>query len=336
VGGLWESVSNSLEGWLPTCANAAFAEWTLNPLVLGSNPRGRTLAGRILDHGVGDRLRCLDVLPRRLTEIARPVFRRLRSAQTERTLRRSGEPTARAVADGLRAARRGTFDADALRWFERIEVLRSELATSDADVEVVDYGAGLPSMERSDEEMRAGFVSHSSVARLSTNASRPESQGRLLHAIVSAIRPTNGIELGTCVGLSAAYQATAMPAGVRRAFVTCEGAPELAAAAASNLRGLGIDWARVVPGRFDDTVPALAADLAPLHYAFIDGHHDEAATLRYFDVLRTHAAGGSVFVFDDIGWSAGMSRAWAKIAASPHVTASADLGRLGLVVLGQP
>jgi predicted O-methyltransferase YrrM len=289
----------------------------------------------ILDHGVVEGLRCLDVLRSRLTDIARPLVRRLRSARTERTLRRSGDPSARAVADGLRDARRGRFDADAPRWFERIEALRSELATSDADVEVVDYGAGVPSMQRSDEEMRAGVVSHASIARLSINASLPESQGRLLHAIVSAIRPTNGIELGTCVGLSAAYQATAMPAAETRTFVTCEGAPELAATAASNLRDLGIDWARVVPGRFDDTVPAIAADLAPLHYAFIDGHHDEAATLRYFEVLRPRAAAGSVFVFDDIRWSPGMSRAWATIAASPHVTASADLGRLGLVVLGR-
>jgi predicted O-methyltransferase YrrM len=271
------------------------------------------------------------MLRSRLTDIARPLVRRLRSAQLERRLRRSGDVTARSVADGLRVARRGTFDADALRWFGRIEALRSELATSDAVVEVIDYGAGTPSMTRSEQEMRAGFVSHSAIARLSMNASLPESQGRLLHAIVSAIRPTSGIELGTCVGLSAAYQATAMPDAETRTFVTCEGAPELAATAASNFRDLGIDWARVVPGRFDDTVPALATELAPLHYAFIDGHHDEAATLRYFEVIR---AGGAVFVFDDIRWSAGMTRTWARIAASPRVTASADLGRLGLVVLG--
>ena len=151
---------------------------------------------------------------------------------------------------------------------------------------------------------------------------------------MSAVKPTSAIELGTCVGLSAAYQATALPTGATRTFVTCEGAPELAATAASNLHHLGIDWARVVPGRFDDTVPGLAAELAPLHYAFIDGHHDEAATVRYFDVLRPHAA----------------CRIGVRVRRHPlvrrhdpgmgddrrltTVAASADLGRLGLVVLG--
>jgi predicted O-methyltransferase YrrM len=275
-----------------------------------------------------------DVIRRRVIDLARAVARRLRSVRVERRLRRTGDRSARAVADGLRAARRTDFSPESERWFARIEALRAELAAPNAVVEVVGYGAGLPWMSRTDEEMRTGIVSHASIARSSTFASVPEVQGRLLHAIVAALAPTRAVELGTCLGLSAAYQSSAQAPDGSATFVTCEGASALAEIAAANLRRLDLGWARVVPGRFDDTVPQLAHDLAPVGYAFIDGHHDEAATLRYFDVLRAHAASGAVFVFDDIRWSDGMTRAWHTIASSPAVTAAADLGRFGLVVLG--
>jgi hypothetical protein len=46
---------------------------------------------------------------------------------------------------------------------------------------------------------------------------------------------------------------------------------------------------------------------------FIDGHHQEEPTLRYHEGARRIIHPRGIIVHDDIAWSAGMVRAWAKI-----------------------
>jgi hypothetical protein len=41
----------------------------------------------------------------------------------------------------------------------------------------------------------------------------------------------------------------------------------------------------------------------------------------------------AVLVFDDINWSAGMKRAWARIAADPRFAATVDLKKVGIAVV---
>lgn len=256
----------------------------------------------------------------RVLPAVRAVRRSLRSQLVERRLGRSPDEIVRAVGAALRSARRSRFDPDSALWLERIEHYRAELASSGERIE-------LASRER-----------EATVGPLSVTASLPSAQGRQLHAIVRAIGARRGLELGTCFGLSAAYQASALDGGGDREFVTCEGSPRLAERATQGLAGLGLGWSRVVVGRFEETVATVVADLAPIDWAFIDGHHDEFATQRYFDQIRPHAADRAVFAFDDIRWSAGMSRAWVAISQAPSVIAAADAGRIGIVVVrgGRP
>jgi hypothetical protein len=72
---------------------------------------------------------------------------------------------------------------------------------------------------------------------------------------------------------------------------------------------------------------------APVDYAYVDGNHHEDPTVAYVAAVQRHCTGRSLVVLDDINWSAGMRRAWRRIVADPAVTASADLGRLGLVIV---
>ena len=154
-----------------------------------------------------------------------------------------------------------------------------------------------------------------------------------MHAVVRSTGTRRGLELGTCLGISAAYQASALDHHDGAGFVTCEGAAALAERAATNLRQLGLGRCQVVPGRFADTLAAVAAEQEPIDYAFIDGQHDQQATVRYFETLRPHLAPSAANVFDDIRWSAGMTRAWRKICASPGVATTMDRGRLGVVIV---
>ena len=72
-----------------------------------------------------------------------------------------------------------------------------------------------------------------------------------------------------------------------------------------------------------------------MDFAFIDGHHDEDATLSYFHQVLSSLSEHSVLVFDDIRWSAGMAGAWRAIVAHEHVELSLDLGKVGLCVLSK-
>lgn len=237
------------------------------------------------------------------------------------------------VASAARAVARNEFSAESLRWFERIETLRTELAASTERVETVDYGAGLPTSARSDAEMYRGAVNHPQLGPLARTASLPAALGQFLHAVVRTTGARRGLELGTCLGISAAYQASALDHDDDATFVTCEGAAALAERAAANLRQLGLRRCQVVPGRFADTLAGVAAEQEPIDYAFIDGHHDEQATVRYFETLRPHLAPSAAIVFDDIRWSTGMTRAWRNICAAPGVAATMDRGRLGVVIV---
>jgi predicted O-methyltransferase YrrM len=270
----------------------------------------------------------------RVTTLPHKGARAAAERLTRWQLHRSPHGVVRRLAIALDDTSRGRFSPESLRWFERIEALRRALATSSDRIEVIDYGAGLPTSSRTDEEMRRGSVNRPEVARIAAAASLPPELGRLLHAVVSTTGARRGIELGTCLGISAAYQVAALDNRDGATFVSCEGAPALAELAAANLRQLGLRRCRVVAGRFDDTLPAVAVEQHPVDYGFIDGHHDERATVRYFETLRPHLASTAVLVFDDIRWSPGMTRAWDTISAAPAVLAAVDLRRLGLVVVG--
>ena len=53
--------------------------------------------------------------------------------------------------------------------------------------------------------------------------------------------------------------------------------------------------------------------------------------MRYFRQCLAKAHEDSVFVFDDIYWSAEMERAWKEISSMPEVSAALDLFQIGIV-----
>lgn len=226
-------------------------------------------------------------------------------------------PAARAVG---RAVRDASLEpaAEAAAWVERIETLRGELESREDEVVIAYPGS------RSRREA-VGQVTH--------QRSNREPWGRFLYHLVRELRPARCLEMGTCVGVSTSYQAAALAENRAGEIVTLEGAAALSELARENLDRLGLlDRARLVMGRFRDTLAPTLDQLEPVDYAFVDGHHDEAATLGYFDRIAERLAPGAVVVFDDIAWSDGMARAWEAIAGDPRVIAAIDLATIGVVV----
>ena len=238
----------------------------------------------------------------------------------------------------LRAVQRtlkDDFEPDERAWFARIEVMRSRLLASTDPVTVVDYGAGAPRETRTPEEMRCGYTTQARIGDICRRASKPAFWARLLFALVREFRPRTAVELGTCLGVSAAYQGAAMQLNGNGAKLwTLEGADNLAVLAASNLAGLHLRNIEVVTGRFDITLDNVLRTAGTLDYAFIDGHHDERATVAYFHQLAPFMSAGGLLIFDDISWSRGMARAWETITTDPRVRAAVSLRAVGLCVLG--
>ncbi len=203
--------------------------------------------------------------------------------------------------------------------YNEIEALRHRLKQDRQVILVEDFGAG--SVYRSEQQRSIG-----SIAR---NAAKPAKYGQLLHRMVKYYQPSTILELGTSLGITSAYLAMAAP-GSR--VVTMEGAGEIAASARRNFTSLGLKNVELVVGNFEATLPALLETTGVIDLAFIDGNHRKEPTLRYFEQLLEHQGNDSIFIFDDIHWSAEMEEAWKVIREHPSVQCSIDLFFIGIVV----
>lgn len=248
---------------------------------------------------------------------------------------RQEDPTATAVSTALRSACTDHLSPEERAWCDRIEALRADLEASDRQISKTDHGAGTRRTRRTEAEAYRGIVTTTTVAR-ATRASQSRVWALFLFGLVRRLRPRRCLELGTCVGISAAYQAAALKLNGAGTLVTLEGDPALATLATDNLRGLDLaDGVELVSGRFQDTLQGVLDAREPIDHAFVDGHHDGTATLGYFEQLLPHLARPALLVFDDVSWP-GMRPAWYTIASSDAVHLSWKLGDMGVCSVGPP
>ena len=247
-------------------------------------------------------------------------------------LRESEALPAGRIAKVISGAITNDSNASERQRLEKIEKLRGELSKCEDIVEISDYGAGTPSSNRTEEEMVSGTTYTTTVANAS-RASKSPFWSLVLFKLLREFKPAKCIELGSCVGISAAYQAAALEFNGHGTLITMEGAESLAAISAKTLEALQLDNARVVTGRFQDNLQKALIEEGPIDYVFVDGHHDELATLSYFEMCLPHLSESAIVVFDDISWSAGMRRAWDKISQHEKLKLTFDLRAIGICVL---
>ena len=155
----------------------------------------------------------------------------------------------------------------------------------------------------------------------------------LLFHLVREFRPSRCLELGTNLGVSAAYQAAALAVNGGGELHTIEGSHTLAELSRAHLAPLQLP-VEVHAGLFADVLPGLLPRTAPLDYVFIDGHHDGPATVGYFAQIHPSLSPGALVVFDDIAWSSGMAEAWRTIQADPRVRVAVSFGLMGACIVG--
>jgi predicted O-methyltransferase YrrM len=203
---------------------------------------------------------------------------------------------------------------------QRIEALRQELCRSEQKLQITDMGAG-SHINASKERL---------VKDVAKNSAKSAKYGQLLYRLVKHFKPANSIELGTSLGVSASYLASAYPKGK---LTTMEGCPQTAAVAQQNFQKLGLNNVDLVLGNFNDTLAPTLEKLQKVDFAFIDGNHQEEPTVAYFEACLPYLHNDSLIVFDDIHWSEGMEKAWQRIQNHPQVQVTIDLFFVGLVFL---
>jgi predicted O-methyltransferase YrrM len=89
--------------------------------------------------------------------------------------------------------------------------------------------------------------------------------------------------------------------------------------------------AEVEVGDFTAILNRGLKDLQKLDMVFFDGNHRKKPTIEYFERCMEFATENSIFMFDDIHWSRGMSEAWQYIKNDKRVSLTIDLFWIGLV-----
>jgi len=217
------------------------------------------------------------------------------------------------------------YDTSRLYSWDAIEQRREAMLRAPKMIHITDYGTG---------QDRDELVMH--IARRSLMGAR-EAQllARLLHYmsgreyVVGRQRGLQIIELGTSLGLTTAYLASASR---DNHVVSFEGSEEIAAMATLNWNKLALHNIEQKIGNIDDTLFIYAREEKPkVDFALLDANHTGQATLAYFECLLPLMDPDGVIVIDDIRLSPSMYDAWQRIMGTDRVTAAMDLGRMGIV-----
>ena len=266
-----------------------------------------------------------------ITLLSRPIIRYVAKKKINGLIMHRNQQI-RSIATALNNSFEKKFTAEDKKFISLIESRRAALLSSTEEISVIDYGAGSSDTKRLMQEMQNGVRSRALVSKVA-RASKKEFWARMLFSIVREVKPTSCIELGSCVGISAAYMASAQKLYGNGTVVTLEGSDEIAELAKETLASIGLENSTVVVGPFHETLDGVLESSRPIDFLFNDGHHDHDAVLDYFERSLPFLADSAVVVFDDICWSEGMRAAWSLIEKDARVFATFDLGAVGIALV---
>jgi predicted O-methyltransferase YrrM len=267
--------------------------------------------------------------------VAKPLrsIRRFRAGRELARVRSSSVKQVCAIGRAMCGTLACDICAEGMELMSLIERRRSSLLRSIEEIEVIDFGAGDPDSHRTMEEMAGGVRSRKTVSTI-CSASKPPFWCTFLYKLLRELRPSSCVELGSCVGISAAYQAAALGINEDGSLRTLEGCPEISRMAQETIAEMDLGNTTVITGPFHETLQGVMSDAQPIDYFFNDGHHDRDAVLEYFYDSLPYLAEDAVMVFDDISWSPGMRSAWSIIESYDRVAVSIDLKEIGIALIG--
>jgi predicted O-methyltransferase YrrM len=169
------------------------------------------------------------------------------------------------------------------------------------------------------------------VGEATCEASNPRVIGELLHWLVRESDAHSAVELGTCMGFSAAYIASALPADGR--LLTLDRVDDFVRRAKQLLAETGLaDRVEVRKADFR-SIDLRSATGERFDLAYKDGAHNAGATLEFLRECPAWCRPGALVLMDDLDHGGGMDTAWAEGTAGPAFAGALSLGRTGIARL---
>ncbi len=208
------------------------------------------------------------------------------------------------------------YDNNKYSEYSVLKNYRNTLLENKNTIEVTDFGAGSKVFK---SNIRA-------INQIAKNAGISKKRAELLFRITQYFQPTTILEIGTSLGLGTSALSLGNP---KATITTLEGCPETAKIAREQFQKFDFKNIDAIVSEFGSYLQQLTTDNPQLIY--FDGNHSKKATLDYFELLLSTITDKTVWIFDDIHWSAEMESAWEIIKKHPKVTVTIDTFQWGFV-----
>jgi predicted O-methyltransferase YrrM len=208
-----------------------------------------------------------------------------------------------------------------------LQEFRKSLTANKETIDVTDFGAGSKVFKSNTRQ----------VSKIAKTAGISPKRAELLYRIVNYFQPDPSdreqakqsiLEIGTSLGLATSALSLGNPKAI---ITTLEGCPNTMAIAQNQFQKFGLTNVNPVVTEFESYLSDLRLPTLDFRLVYFDGNHSKKATLDYFELLLPTISNDTVWIFDDIHWSAEMEEAWEVIKKHPKVTVTIDTFQWGLV-----
>jgi len=203
---------------------------------------------------------------------------------------------------------------------------RNSLLKNNNTIEVTNFGAGSKVFKSNKRQ----------IAKITKTAGISPKRAKLLFRITHFFQPTTILEIGTSLGLATA----ALSLGNKKSQITSlEGCPNTINQCKLQLqsRSFGTTFYNIecINTEFSSYLKNFQIPNSKFQLIYFDGNHSKQATLEYFELLLPTVTNETIWIFDDIHWSAEMEEAWETIKKNPKVTVTIDTFQWGFVFFRQ-
>ena len=219
------------------------------------------------------------------------------------------------------------YDTTKYPEYEALKSYRKSLLENKNTIEVTDFGAGSRVFKSNVRE----------ISKITQTAGITPKNAELLFRIVRYFQPKSILEIGTSLGLAT----SALSLGNEKSkIITLEGCPNTMATAKKMFQVSSfkfpnntVEFVNAEFNLYFENFKPETLNLKPQIFdlVYFDGNHSKKATLDYFEALLPSISNDSVWIFDDIHWSADMEEAWEIIKNHPKISVTIDTFQWGIV-----
>lgn len=206
------------------------------------------------------------------------------------------------------------FNKSQFYCYEQIESIRHQFKLNQQKIKMNDEGQG-------HYEIRT-------VSSIVNQSVKSPKDAQLLFRLINMNQSATILELGTALGLTSLYLASA---NSQASVVTMEADEQLCAFAKQLFEEQQKKNIQLICGKIEQTLPLYLEEVEQIDFVFFDANHTYEAIMHYVTLCLPKIHSNTIFAIDDIHWSASMKKAWNELKKNSKVRLSIDLFSMGLL-----